>query len=63
MRRGSVYALDRVFLSHGGAMGQYRFLHERTPLLDGSTPVEVLALPHRPDRLRQAAAEFADRRL
>lgn len=57
---GVVYALDRVFLSHGGAMGQHRFLHEPTPLLDGRTPAEVLAFPQGPNRLCRAAAAFAD---
>lgn len=60
---GVVYALDRVFLSHGGAMGQHRFLHERTHLLNGRSPVEVLPLPDGPHRLCRAAAAFADRRL
>jgi len=57
---GVVYALDRVFLSHGGAAGQYRFLIERTPLLDGRTPIEALALPNGPDAFCRAAAAFAD---
>ena len=56
---GVVYALDRVFLSHGGAMGQRRFLVERSRLLDGRTPVEVLELPDGPGKFCAAASAFA----
>jgi hypothetical protein len=57
---GVIYALDRVFLSHGGAMGQHRFLHERLPVLEGRTPIEALALPEGLDRFCRAATLFAD---
>jgi hypothetical protein len=57
---GVVYALDRVFLSHGGAMGQCRFLNERSNVLDGKTPIEVLALRGGPMRFCRAAGVFAD---
>ena len=60
---GVIYALDRVFLSHGGAMGQHRFLYERMPLLDGRTPIEALTLPDGLERFRRAAVAFADRKL
>jgi len=56
---GVVYALDRVFLSHGGAMGQRRFLGERSTLLGGKTPVEVLELPGGPGKFCWAASAFA----
>ncbi|HEX3433186.1 MAG TPA: hypothetical protein VHT25_03890 [Solirubrobacteraceae bacterium] len=58
---GVVYALDRVFLSHGGSMGQHRFLGERSESLGGRTPVEVLELPGGPDRFCAAASAFAAR--
>ena len=58
---GIVYALDRVFLSHGGAMGQYRFLAERSTVLGGRTPVEVLPLAGGPGQFCRAAREFAGR--
>jgi hypothetical protein len=57
---GVVYALDRVFLSHGGAMGQCRFLNERSKALDGKTPIEALRLPGGPTRFCHAASVFAD---
>ncbi len=57
---GVVYALDRVFLSHGGAMGQCRFLNERSNVLDGKTPIEALALSGGPTRFCRAASVFAD---
>jgi hypothetical protein len=56
---GVVYALDRVFLSHGGSMGQHQFLVERSPLLGGRTPVEVLELPGGPAKFCAAASAFA----
>ena len=59
---GVVYALDRVFLSHGGSMGQHRFLGERNASLGGRTPVEVLELPGGPERFCAAASAFAARR-
>lgn len=55
-----VNALDRVFLSHGGAMGQFRFLRKRSSLLGGRTPVEVLVLPDGPSQFCLAATAFAD---
>ncbi len=54
-----VYALDRVFLSRGGAMGQQRFLAQPSTVLGGRTPVEVLPLADGPGQFCRAAVEFA----
>ena len=57
--RAVIYALDGVFLSHGGAMGQVLFLRERHAQLCDMTPVEVLGQPGGPSRLCRAARTFA----
>lgn len=54
-----VYALDGVFLTYGGAMGQVLFLRERHVELSYKTPVEVLVEPGGPARLCKAARSFA----
>lgn len=57
--RPIMYALDRVFLSHGGGMGQVLFLRERHAELCDMTPIEVLGQPGGPSRLCRAARSFA----
>ena len=54
-----VHALDRVFLSHGGCMGQALFLRERQTFLNGDTPLEVLAQVGGPEKVCEAASVFA----
>jgi hypothetical protein len=55
-----VYALDGVFLSHGGGMGQYGFLHKPSPELEGRTPVEALSQPGGPEAVCGAAHAFSE---
>src|SRR5215218_1901038 len=56
-----VNALDRVFLSHGGAMGQVSFLHSPSQTLTGRTPLEAIAEPEGPSKIRDAARAFSAR--
>lgn len=52
-------ALDRVFLSHGGAAGQVSFLHTPSEALDGRTPIAAIAAPGGPHLICEAARIFA----
>lgn len=52
-------ALDRVFLSHGGASGQVNFLHTPSEALDGRTPIVAIAGPGGPQQVCEAARIFA----
>jgi len=54
-----VHALDRVFLSHGGCMGQALFLRKRQTFLNGDTPLEALAEVGGPEKVCEAARVFA----
>lgn len=56
-----VNALDRVFLSHGGAMGQVSFLHSPSSILNGRTPLEAIAEPDGPSKICDAARAFSAR--
>jgi hypothetical protein len=53
------YALDRVFLSHGGAIGQVTFLRSPSQTLDGRTPLEAITEPDGPRRICRAARAFS----
>lgn len=54
-----MYALDGVFLSHGGAMGQVSFLRSPSPSLDGRTPLEAMGEPDGPHEICHAARAFS----
>lgn len=56
---GVMNALDRVFLSRGGGMGQVLFLRECHDGLDGNTPLASLPRPGGPNRVCAAAREFS----
>jgi Protein of unknown function (DUF2384) len=54
-----LHALDGIFLSYGGAMGQVLFLRAPQPALDGRTPLEAIVNADGARVFCQAARLFA----
>jgi hypothetical protein len=57
-----LHALDRVFVSHGGSMGQATFLRQRQVTLSGQTPLETLTRSGGPEQVCRAARIYASTR-